>query len=203
MHSMSAMYVYLWCPFKGTSSSWEKRIERSCCFPGYKWNFSKKSKTPYYSCLLSSQLTPGISQADQACISAHKGTFISSIQQHWMHAHTIYLNMTQEYEAGNTFFPCMGRQLSSPSPQTVFWIQDLLRKGHYSHGLWLVNGFFTWEMSGISIPDWGHWRRLQAVHEPYAVSWGATLGAMLESSSRAIAVSTQYLKGPLAQRRTQ
>lgn len=135
MHSMSAMYVYLWCPFKGTSSSWEKRIERSCCFPGYKWDFSKKSKTPYYSCLLSSQLTPGISQADQACISAHKGLLLHIYQLYTAALNARTHHLFKYDEAGNTFFPCMGRQLSSPSPQTVFWIQDLLRKGHYSHGL--------------------------------------------------------------------
>lgn len=94
-------------------------------------------------------------------------TFIRCVQWHWMHIHHLF----QYDEAGNTFFPCTGRQLSwevpkpdaenvlvhdlhwnrsthtratcSPLPE-LLWIQDLQSKG--THGLWLVNDFFTWEV---------------------------------------------------------
>lgn len=60
-------------------------------------------------------------------------TFISSIQQHWMHTHPIYFNMTRQETLSS--HARVGSCLLLY--QTVHWIQDLLRKGT----------LFTWALT--------------------------------------------------------
>lgn len=152
-------------------------------------------------------------------------TFIRSIQRHWMHTYTIYLNkMRQETLSSHARVGSCLQKLQNLMLRTClcvictetevptqgapvllyhklcFGFKTCRAKGRYSHGLWLVNHFFTWGKSSFHVPDWGHWRRLQVAHEPDAVLWGAVLGT-LEWSGRATAVSMQYLRGALAQRR--
>lgn len=130
-------------------------------------------------------------------------TFIRSIQRHWMHTYTIYLNkMRQETLSSHARVGSCLQKLQNLMLRTClcvictetevptqgapvllyhklcFGFKTCRAKGRYSHGLWLVNHFFTWGKSSFHVPDWGHWRRLQVAHEPDAVLWGAVLGTL-------------------------
>lgn len=206
------------CRFRSIFSSWEKRIKRSCCPPGYKWDHSKNSKTPItLACSVPNSHQVPAKQTRPASLLTRVCCcmFIRSIQWHWMHTYAIYFNkMRQETLSSHARVGSCLQKFQNLMLRTCLWVicaeteeptqgapfvlchklcfgfKTCRAKGHYLHGLWLVNNFFTWGKSSFSIPDWGHWRRLQVVHQPAAVFWGAVLRA-LQPSGTATAVSMQ------------